>query len=118
MRPSEQAGHKDVTEATGNGGQKDSLDPRKLFESLSAVSQQEAEEVAKRLEPPPGAQEEPKVTADPPKANSDGPPTTLIVPEVNRHTIKRKKSKHKHKDQVRKPLFIQFMFFLFHLMRW
>lgn len=98
VRSYEQAIHKDVTEVTGNDGQKDSLDPRKLFDSLSAVCQKEAE-VAKRLEPTPCTQEETKVTVDPPQPDSDHPPSPLVVPDLNRHTIKRKKSKHKHRDQ-------------------
>lgn len=105
VRPSEQAADKDVTEATGNDEQRNSLDPRKLFDSLSAVCQQEAE-VAKRLEQTPCGQEGHEVTADPPQPNSDRSLPPLIVPDLNRHTIKRKKSKHKHRDQVRKTLFI------------
>ncbi|KAK1893799.1 RNA polymerase II elongation factor ELL [Dissostichus eleginoides] len=96
VRRSEQAAFKDVTEATGNGGQRNSLDPRKLLDSLSAACQRE---VAERLEPTPVLQEEPKVTADSPPPNSDLPPSPLTVPDLHRHTIKRKKSKHKHSDQ-------------------
>ncbi|XP_054469864.1 RNA polymerase II elongation factor ELL-like [Anoplopoma fimbria] len=104
VRPAEQAAHKVVKEETGNDGKKDSLDPRKLFDSLSAVCQREAE-VAKRLEPAPCAEEEPEVTAsDPPPPNPDRPPSPLIVPDLNRHTIKRKKSKHKHRDQEKDRL--------------
>lgn len=110
VRPSKQAAHEDTR--TGNDG--NSLDPRRLFDSLSAVCQREAE-VAKRLEPAPCVQEEPKATADLPQPKSDGSPSPLMVPDQNRHTIKRKKSKHKHADQVRKLLFIWSMFF-FHLM--
>ncbi|XP_073338807.1 RNA polymerase II elongation factor ELL-like [Pagrus major] len=98
LRPSKQAAHKDVTELTGTDGQKNSLDPRRLFDSLSAVCQQEAD-VAKRLEPPPCAQEEPEATAEHPPPKSARPPSPLMVPDLNRHTIKRKKSKHKHRDQ-------------------
>ncbi|TDG99024.1 hypothetical protein EPR50_G00206330 [Perca flavescens] len=98
VRPSEQAADKDVTEATGNDEQRNHLDPRKLFDNLSAVCQQEAE-VAKRLGQTPCAQEEHKVTADPPQPNSDRSPPPVIVPDANRHTVKRKKSKHKHRDQ-------------------
>ena len=105
LRPSKQAAHKDITELTGTDGQKNLLDPRRLFDSLSAVCQQEAE-VTKRLEPPPCAQEEPEAKAEhlPPK--SARPSSPLMVPDLNRHTIKRKKSKHKHRDQVRTLLFI------------
>ncbi|KAM6969033.1 RNA polymerase II elongation factor ELL-like [Tautogolabrus adspersus] len=96
---SRQAAHKDVTEATGNDKQRNSLDPRKLFDSLSAVCQQEAE-VAKRLKPtPPCAPEEPDSTATDHSKPSPDPPPLLVVPKQDRHTIKRKKSKHKHKDQ-------------------
>ncbi|XP_041809889.1 RNA polymerase II elongation factor ELL-like [Chelmon rostratus] len=94
VRPSKQAAHEDTR--TGNDG--NSLDPRRLFDSLSAVCQREAE-VAKRLEPAPCVQEEPKATADLPQPKSDGSPSPLMVPDQNRHTIKRKKSKHKHADQ-------------------
>ncbi|XP_032355979.1 RNA polymerase II elongation factor ELL [Etheostoma spectabile] len=98
VRPSEQAADKDATEATRNDEQRNSLDPRKLFGSLSTVCQQEAE-VAKRLHQTPCAQEGHEVTADPPQPNSDRSPSPLIVPDLSRHTIKRKKSKHKHRDQ-------------------
>ncbi|KAM6917816.1 RNA polymerase II elongation factor ELL-like [Lycodopsis pacificus] len=99
VRPAKRAAHKVVTEETGTDGERDSLDPRKLFDSLSAVCQREAE-VAKRLEPTPCAEEEPEVPAsDPPQPNPDRPPSPLTVPDLNRHTIKRKKSKHKHRDQ-------------------
>lgn len=103
VRPSKKAAHRDTTDATGNDGQRDSLDPRKLFDSLSAVCQREAE-VVERLEPTPCAQEEPKSTADHLQPISDRPPSPLVVPDLNRHTVKRKKSKHKHRDQVRKQL--------------
>ncbi|KAG8013257.1 RNA polymerase II elongation factor ELL [Nibea albiflora] len=97
-RPSQQAAHKDVTEAKGNDGQSNSLDPRKLFDSLTAVCQRDAEAV-ERLEPTGRVQEEPKGTADYPQPNSECSPPPLIVPDLNRHTVKRKKSKHKHRDQ-------------------
>lgn len=100
FRPSEQAAHKDVTRATGDDRQRNLLDPRKLFDSLqSAVSQQEAE-VTDRLTPTTCAQEEPKGPADHPQPNAGRPPSPLIVPDLDRHTVKRKKSKHKHRDQV------------------
>ncbi|XP_070776177.1 RNA polymerase II elongation factor ELL-like [Enoplosus armatus] len=92
VRPSKQAAHKDVTEATD--GQRNLLDPQRLFDSLSAVCQQEAK-VAERLEPSLCAQEEPEGPVDHPPPD----PSPLIVPDRSRHTIKRKKSKHKHKDQ-------------------
>lgn len=95
LRSSEQAAHKDVTRATGDDRQRNSLDPRKLFDSLqSAVCQQETE-VTDRLKPTPCAQEEPEGH---PQPDSDRPPSPLIVPDLDRHTIKRKKSKHKHRD--------------------
>ncbi|XP_040917289.1 RNA polymerase II elongation factor ELL-like [Toxotes jaculatrix] len=98
LRPSEQAAHKDVTEVRANDGQRNSLDPRKLFDSLSAVCERE-EEVAKRLKPTLCAQEEPESLEDCSQPNSDRPPSPLIVPDLSRHTTKRKKSKHKHRDQ-------------------
>ncbi|XP_035530404.1 RNA polymerase II elongation factor ELL-like [Morone saxatilis] len=98
VMPSKQVAPRDVTGAMGNDGQKNLLDPRRLFDSLSEVCQREAE-VAKRLEPTPRAQEEPRGTADKPQPNSDRTPSPLVVPDLNRHTNKRKKSKHKHRDQ-------------------
>ncbi|XP_037342003.2 RNA polymerase II elongation factor ELL-like isoform X2 [Pungitius pungitius] len=99
VRPAEQAAQKASTEETENGGKRDSLDPRQLFDSLSAVCQREAE-VEKRLEPTPSAEEKPPVTAsDRPETNPDRPAAPLMVPDLNRHTIKRKKSKHKRRDQ-------------------
>ncbi|XP_026196166.1 RNA polymerase II elongation factor ELL-like [Anabas testudineus] len=102
LRPVEEVAHKDVTEETKDSRQKNSLDPRKLFDSLSAVCQQE-KEMAKRLEPTPTAQEKPESTEqhrehDPPP-DSDQPPSPLIVPDLNNYTVKRKKGKHKHRDQ-------------------
>ncbi|XP_068457335.1 RNA polymerase II elongation factor ELL-like [Clinocottus analis] len=80
----------------------DSLDPRTLFESLSAVCRRDAE-AAERLEPPPApaAEEEPGVTASDPRPAGDParPPAALPPPELNRHANKRKKSKHKHREQ-------------------
>ncbi|XP_044023228.1 RNA polymerase II elongation factor ELL-like [Siniperca chuatsi] len=96
VRPSKEAARNAVTEATD--GQRNLVDPRRLFDSLSAVCQREAE-AAKRLEPSPCAQEEPEGPADHHQSNSDCPPSPLIVPDLSRHTIKRKKSKHKHRDQ-------------------
>uniref|UniRef100_A0A3Q3L6A9 RNA polymerase II elongation factor ELL-like n=1 Tax=Mastacembelus armatus TaxID=205130 RepID=A0A3Q3L6A9_9TELE len=61
LRPSEQLALKDVTEGTVDDRPKNSLDPRRLFDSLSVVCQQE-EEMAKRLHLTPAAQEE-KYTA-------------------------------------------------------
>ncbi|CAK6966991.1 RNA polymerase II elongation factor ELL-like [Scomber scombrus] len=98
-RPSDQAAHKDVTAATADDGKRNSLDPRKLFDSLqSAVCQQEAD-VTDRLKQTPCAQEEPEGPADHRQPDSDRPPSPLIVPDLDRYTIKRKKSKHKHRDR-------------------
>lgn len=113
-KPSKQRSHKDAKETTGNGGQKISLDPQRLFDSLSAVCQRDAE-VAKRLEPTPVAPEEPEAAADRPPSNcvqANRPPSPQTVPSLSRHTIKRKKSKHKHKDQVRsqKKIFTRLFF--------
>lgn len=98
-RPSDQVAHKDVTKSRADDGRRNSLDPRKLLDSLSAVCQQQ-EEVAKRLEPTPCAQEEPGSPEGHPQPDSVRPPSPLIVPDRSKHTTKRKKSKHKHKDQV------------------
>ncbi|XP_068195383.1 RNA polymerase II elongation factor ELL-like isoform X2 [Antennarius striatus] len=102
-RTSKDATPKDVTTtaAAANERQTNSLDPRRLFDSLSAVCQREAE-AAERLEPTPcseSPQEETKPTAVKPQPEPERPPSLLIVPERSRHTIKRKKSKHKHKNQ-------------------
>uniref|UniRef100_A0A3Q3WAV5 OCEL domain-containing protein n=1 Tax=Mola mola TaxID=94237 RepID=A0A3Q3WAV5_MOLML len=104
-RPSKHATQKNAAEATGNNRQRDSLDPRRLFDSLSEVCQREAE-AAKRLEPT-SCPQEPKATADQPQPNSDRPASPLTVPSLDRHTIKRKKSKHKHRAQVRSHLFVK-----------
>lgn len=95
-KPSEQAVCKD-SKATQDDEKRDSLDPKKLFDSLSAVCKEEAE-VAKRLEPTYAAQMKTEDPEDSPKSNSDRPPSPLIVPKRNKHAIKKKKSKHKHKD--------------------
>ncbi|KAF3701044.1 RNA polymerase II elongation factor ELL Eleven-nineteen lysine-rich leukemia protein [Channa argus] len=98
FRPSEQLAHKDVTETTADDRQNISLDPRKLLYSLSAVCQQE-EDAAKRLQPTHAAQKEPKSPKDRPRGTFDQPPLPLITSDQNNHTAKRKKSKHKHRDQ-------------------
>ena len=90
---------KTVQEAKAADGKKNSLDPRKLFDSLSVACQQE-DEVAKRLQPSPGAQEEAESPGDLPLPDSDRPPPPLVVPDLSRHTTKRKKSKHKHRDKT------------------
>lgn len=95
-RPSKQA-HEDVT---ADDKQRVSLDPQRLIDSLSAVCQQE-EKVAKRLEPPHAPPKEPEIPQDHPQDNSDHPPSLLTVPDLTKHAIKKKKSKHKHRDHVR-----------------
>uniref|UniRef100_A0A3Q0SPH1 OCEL domain-containing protein n=1 Tax=Amphilophus citrinellus TaxID=61819 RepID=A0A3Q0SPH1_AMPCI len=109
-RSSEQA-HKDVT---ADDRQRDSLDPQKLIDSLSAVCQQE-EKVAKRLEPPHAVPKGPEIPEDHPQPNSDRPQSPLIVPDLTKHAIKKKKSKHKHGDHVRKLLLICLLHHLFEL---
>lgn len=96
LRPSEHAAHRDTTEATD--GQRDSVDPRRLFDSLSAVCQREAE-AAKRMEPSPCAQEEPEGPADHHQSISDRPPYPLTASDLSRHTIKRKKNKHRDQEK-------------------
>lgn len=96
-RSSEQA-HKDVT---ADDRQRDLLDPQKLIDSLSAVCQQE-EKVAKRLEPPHAVPKGPEIPEDHPQPNSDRPQSPLIVPDLTKHAIKKKKSKHKHGDHEKK----------------
>ncbi|XP_071772033.1 RNA polymerase II elongation factor ELL-like [Centroberyx gerrardi] len=98
-RPSEpREAPKHVPAATEDDSRRNSLDPRKLFDSLSAVCTQEAE-VAKRLEPAPSAPADAKDPAALPQPNSDRPPSPPTVPHLDRHTAKRKKRKHKHRDQ-------------------
>lgn len=99
-RPSKQMPHKDVTGATEDGRRRNSLDPRKLLDSLSAVCEREAE-VAKRLEPTPSAVKDNEPPAAHPQPKSDCPPAPVKVPPLDRHKTRRKKSKHKHKEQVR-----------------
>lgn len=96
VKPSKQPSHRDTT---GDDGQRNSLDPQRLFDSLSAVCQQDAE-AAKRLDPAPGDPEEPEASAEQPQANCERP-SLQTPPGAKRRTVKRKKSKHKHKDQVR-----------------
>ncbi|XP_019953653.1 RNA polymerase II elongation factor ELL-like [Paralichthys olivaceus] len=96
LRPSGQVSHRDCADARAGDGKNNSLDPRKLFDSLSVVCQRE-DEVAKRLEPSPCAQQDP---GDLPPPDSDRPPSPLIVPDLSRRTTKRKKSKHKHRDKT------------------
>lgn len=101
VRPSRHPTHRGSDSRTApNDGQKNSLDPKRLFDSLSAVCQRD-EEAARRLEPAPCAPEEPKVPAEAPRPDPDRPPSPAKEPQLNRHSLKRKKSKHKHSDQVR-----------------
>lgn len=102
LKPSRHATLKD-TEVKAEDGRGDSLDPKRLFDSLSAVCQQEAV-AAKRLKPTGSAQQGPKDPEEPPKTDSDRPPSPLI-PALSRRPVKKKKSKHKHREHVRK-LFI------------
>lgn len=108
MRPSEQA-HKDVT---ADDGQRDLLDPQKLIDSLSAVCQQE-EKVAKRLEPPHAVPKGPEIREDRPQPHSDRPQSPLIVPDLTKYAVKKKRSKHKY-DHVRKmlPILSVFLFLI------
>lgn len=57
-------------------------------------------EAAKRLELAPADPEEPEASAEQPQADCERP-SLQTAPAANRRTVKRKKSKHKHKDQVR-----------------
>uniref|UniRef100_A0A8C3ANB6 OCEL domain-containing protein n=1 Tax=Cyclopterus lumpus TaxID=8103 RepID=A0A8C3ANB6_CYCLU len=64
-------------------GKRDTLDPRTLFDSLSAVCRRGAD-VAERLEAPPRAEEGPRVAApDPPRPAPARPPSPLAMPELN-----------------------------------
>ncbi|KAM6912229.1 RNA polymerase II elongation factor ELL-like [Xenentodon cancila] len=96
FRPSEHSDHKDA-EVGADPAQWDSVDSKKLFDSLSAVCQQDAE-LVKRLNPTDAAQEGPKDREDHPAPNSDHPPSPLGAPDLTRPTAKRRKSKHKRRD--------------------
>ncbi|KAG7511023.1 hypothetical protein JOB18_038281 [Solea senegalensis] len=100
-RPSEPVSRKDATEAKADDGRRDSLDPRKLFDSLSAACEQREDDVAKRLASTPCAQEEPSRPDDRVQPDCDDPPSPLIVPDLSKHATKRKKSKHKSKEKNR-----------------
>lgn len=89
----------------GDGGHKNSLDPQRLFDSLSAVCQRDAE-AAKRLEPAPGGPQEPEASGERPQANCETPPLKAAA-GTKRRSVKRKKSKHK--DQV-SHIFIAFFY--------
>uniref|UniRef100_A0A8C6TUA4 OCEL domain-containing protein n=1 Tax=Neogobius melanostomus TaxID=47308 RepID=A0A8C6TUA4_9GOBI len=86
-RPAEQAAQRDKE------GQK--LDPRKLLQSLSEA------EAAKRLEPPRGGEELTRgARENDKKTKCDQPPAPLVVPDLNRPKVTRRKSRHKHKEKV------------------
>ncbi|XP_020784548.1 RNA polymerase II elongation factor ELL-like [Boleophthalmus pectinirostris] len=75
---------------------KNRLDPKKLFESLS--------EMDKRLEPGKGEKEEEEKeerteVAENHHSNIDHPPSPLVVPDLPRPKVARRKSKHKHKEK-------------------
>ncbi|XP_014897001.1 RNA polymerase II elongation factor ELL-like isoform X1 [Poecilia latipinna] len=101
LRSSKQEAQKGAEAAAAEDGRNNSLDPKRLFDSLSAVCQQEAE-VAKRLEQTDARQEEPRDPEEQQKPKSDRPPPPLMVPDLSRHTVKKKKSKHKRKDHKEK----------------
>lgn len=113
LKPSQHATQKDA-EVKADDGRGDSLDPRRLFDSLSAVCQQEAV-AAKRLEPTDSAQEGPKDPTAQPGTDSDRPPSPLLVPDLSRHAVKKKKSKHR--EHVRKHFILYYItrLFLFHV---
>lgn len=89
-----------VTRVTKDNSRRNSLDPKKLFDSLSEVSKQKVE-VAKRLEPAPSVPEDSKGSAPLPQSKSDRPPSPLEVPRLDRHSRMRRKSKHRDRNQVR-----------------
>ncbi|KAM3870967.1 RNA polymerase II elongation factor ELL-like [Diretmus argenteus] len=95
---SEQRDGEVVTRATEDNSRRNSLHPQRFFDSLSALCKQKAK-VARRLQLTPSTLEDSKPPASllpPPK--SDGPPSPLKAPHLDRHTRKRKNSKHKHRD--------------------
>ncbi|XP_012736516.2 RNA polymerase II elongation factor ELL [Fundulus heteroclitus] len=94
LRSSKQEAGRDAAE----DGRENSLDPKRLFDSLSAVCQQETE-VAKRLKPTDSPQEEPKDPDGRGKPDSELPPPPLMAPDQRRHTVKKKKSKHKDQEK-------------------
>ncbi|XP_029972361.1 RNA polymerase II elongation factor ELL-like [Salarias fasciatus] len=101
LRPPEPSAHKNAAESTADDGKRNSLDRKKLLDSLSEFCQQEAE-VAERLEPTvTAAQEGPASSEVETQPSSDRPPSPLIVPSVNKHSVKRKKSKHKEHEKGR-----------------
>ncbi|XP_056152083.1 RNA polymerase II elongation factor ELL-like [Lampris incognitus] len=87
-----------VTEVKEDNSRRNSLDPQKLMDSLSSVCK-EQEDVAKRLEPAPTALGDAKGSALPSQPIFHHPPSPPKVPILDRHSRKRRKSKHKHRDQ-------------------
>uniref|UniRef100_A0A3B4B1X9 OCEL domain-containing protein n=1 Tax=Periophthalmus magnuspinnatus TaxID=409849 RepID=A0A3B4B1X9_9GOBI len=71
---------------------KNHLDPKKLFESLT--------EMDKRLEPGKGEEEEKAGIPENHQNDIDQRPSPLIVPDLTRPKVARRKSKHKHKEKV------------------
>uniref|UniRef100_A0A3B4B4A8 OCEL domain-containing protein n=1 Tax=Periophthalmus magnuspinnatus TaxID=409849 RepID=A0A3B4B4A8_9GOBI len=70
---------------------KNHLDPKKLFESLT--------EMDKRLEPGKGEEEEKAGIPENHQNDIDQRPSPLIVPDLTRPKVARRKSKHKHKEK-------------------
>uniref|UniRef100_A0A3B4B449 OCEL domain-containing protein n=1 Tax=Periophthalmus magnuspinnatus TaxID=409849 RepID=A0A3B4B449_9GOBI len=71
---------------------KNHLDPKKLFESLT--------EMDKRLEPGKGEEEEKAGIPENHQNDIDQRPSPLIVPDLTRPKVARRKSKHKHKEKI------------------
>ncbi|KAM9355757.1 RNA polymerase II elongation factor ELL-like [Pholidichthys leucotaenia] len=92
-KPSEQVANKDLDDTTDDQ-RRNSLDPLKLLDSLSTVCQQVAK-VGERLELTPGAKVGSGYSKDSLQPSSCRPPSANSVPDLTRHEIKRKKSKHK-----------------------
>ncbi|XP_072313785.1 RNA polymerase II elongation factor ELL-like [Eucyclogobius newberryi] len=87
LRQAEQAQTRaDPTKLTEN---KNHVEPRKLFESLS--------EIDTRLEPGKGPEE--RTEAPENHLNSDEPPSPLVVPDLTRPKVARRKSRHKHREK-------------------
>lgn len=93
LRLAERATQKDCS--TKLTEQKNQLDPRKLFESLSEAQA----EVVTRLEPRKGEEETRVVPENDEKNKCDQPPLPLIVPDLNKPKVTRRKSRHKHKEK-------------------
>lgn len=115
LKLSRHATQKDA-EVKADDGRGNSLDPKRLFDSLSAVCQQEAV-TAKCLNLTDSAQEAPKDPTGDLKTDSGRPPSPLLVPDLSRHAVKKKKSKHKHREHVKNISFniLLHFFFPFHM---